>query len=98
MKRNLLILSMVAGLMGSGAVLAQDKPDPQGGKKPSTTTRAATQAECEAARKAGKVVEGECKPDVPPGKQTSTKTREQVQAECEAARKAGKVVEGECQK
>jgi hypothetical protein len=97
MKRKVLVLSaMVLGLMGSGFAMAQDKPDVPPGKQPSTTTRKATQAECEAARKAGKVVEGECQPDVPPGKQASTKTREQVQKECAEARKAGKVVEGEC--
>lgn len=53
MKRNLLILSaMVIGLVGSNFAMAQS----------STTTRKMTQAECEAARKAGKVVEGECQP------------------------------------
>ena len=55
MKRNMSILAArVAGLMGTSTVCAQ-----------STTTRRMTQAECAAARKAGKagkVVEGECQP------------------------------------
>jgi hypothetical protein len=88
MKRNMLVLAaMVAGLMGTSAVLAQT----------STTTRKMTQAECEAARKAGKVVEGECQPDVPQKAAASTVTLKMLQKDCQEARKAGKVVEGECQ-
>jgi hypothetical protein len=59
-------------------------------------TRAQVTAECDAARKAGTVVEGECQYEMP-AKVTSTKSRAEVKAECEAARKAGKIVEGECQ-
>jgi hypothetical protein len=59
-------------------------------------TRAQVTAECDAAKKAGKVVEGECQYEMPAAA-TSAKTRAQVKAECEAARKAGKIVEGECQ-
>jgi hypothetical protein len=59
-------------------------------------TRAQVTAECDAARKAGTVVEGECQYEMP-AKAGSTTTRAQVTAECDAARKAGTVVEGECQ-
>ena len=54
-------------------------------------------AECDAAKKAGKMVEGQCQYEMPT-KATSTKTREQVKAECEAAKKAGsKTLPPECQ-
>jgi hypothetical protein len=59
-------------------------------------TRAQVTAECDAARKAGKIMEGECVYEMP-AKATSTTTRAQVMAECDAARKAGKVAEGTCQ-
>ena len=53
----------------------------------STKTRAQVTAECDAAKKAGKIVEGQCQYEMPT-KATSTKTREQVKAECEAIKKA----------
>jgi len=88
MKRTMLIAvaAAVMGLFGSGAVLAQAP----------AKTRAQVTAECDAARKAGTVVEGECQYEMPKDV-ASTKTRAQVRAECDAARKAGKVVEGTCQ-
>jgi hypothetical protein len=80
-------LAVVVGLASGQAVLAQQAP---------AKTRAQVTAECDAARKAGTVVEGECQYEMPK-KAGSTKTRAQVRAECDAARKAGTVVEGECQ-
>ncbi|MBP6465162.1 MAG: hypothetical protein KA324_14615, partial [Rubrivivax sp.] len=55
-------------------------------------------AECDAAKKAGTVVAGECQYEMPT-KATSTKTREQVKAECEAYKKAkpGQPLPAECQ-
>jgi hypothetical protein len=59
-------------------------------------TRAQVTAECDAAKKAGTVVQGECQYEMPT-KVTSTKTRAEVKAECEAAKKAGKKLPDECQ-
>jgi Domain of unknown function (DUF4148) len=81
------VAAVVVGLFGTQVTLAQQAP---------AKTRAQVTAECDAARKAGTVVEGECQYEMP-AKGTSTKTRSQVRAECDAARKAGKVVEGTCQ-
>ena len=88
MKRTMMMAAVAVfmGLFSTQAVLAQAP----------AKTRAQVTAECDAARKAGTVVEGECQYEMPT-KATSTKTRAQVRAECDAARKAGKVVEGECQ-
>ncbi len=97
MKRNLLILSaLVMGLAGTNFAMAQDKPDVPS-KANSPVKLKMLQKDCEEARKAGKVVEGECKPDVPPGKVPTTTTLKMSQKDCLEARKAGKVVEGECQ-
>lgn len=81
------VATVVVGLFGTQVALAQQAP----GK-----TRAQVTAECDAARKAGTVVEGECQYEMPT-KAGATKTRGQVRTECDAARKAGKVTEGECQ-
>lgn len=88
MKRTMLIAvaAAVTALFSSGTVLAQAP----------AKTRAQVTAECDAARKAGTVVEGECQYEMPTPN-TSNKTRAQVRTECDAARKAGKVVEGTCQ-
>jgi Domain of unknown function (DUF4148) len=88
MKRMMLIAvgAAVVGIFGNQAVLAQAP----------AKTRAQVTAECDAARKAGTVVEGECQYEMPT-KGASNKTRAQVRTECDAARKGGKVVEGECQ-
>ena len=87
MKRTMIAVAVaLVSLFGTQTVLAQAP----------AKTRAQVTAECDAAKKAGKVVEGECQYEMPaPG--TSTKTRAQVTAECDAAKKAGKVVEGQCQ-
>lgn len=89
MKRMMMtaLATAALGMFGSQMVLAQQAP---------AKTRAQVTAECDAARKAGTVVEGECQYEMPK-KAQSTKTRAQVRAECDAARKAGTVVEGECQ-
>ena len=81
------VATVVVGLFGSQVALAQQAP---------AKTRAQVTAECDAARKAGKVVEGECQYEMPTPN-TSNKTRAQVRTECDAARKAGTVVEGTCQ-
>jgi Domain of unknown function (DUF4148) len=81
------VATVAMGLFGTQLGLAQQAP---------AKTRAQVTAECDAARKAGTVVEGECQYEMP-AKGTSNKTRSQVRAECDAARKAGKVVEGTCQ-
>jgi len=87
MKRTMIAVTVaLVSLFGAQTVMAQAP----------AKTRAQVTAECDAARKAGKIVEGECQYEMPaPG--TSTKTRAQVTAECDAAKKAGKVVAGECQ-
>jgi hypothetical protein len=59
-------------------------------------TREQVKKECAEARKAGKILVGECEPDPPAGKSTSTTTREEVKKEALAARKAGKIQSGEC--
>jgi hypothetical protein len=84
--RMLWIPAVVAALFGFQVALAQ---------APATKTREQVKAECDAAKKAGKIVSGECQPDKPMPA-TSTKTKEQVKAECDAAKKAGKIVSGEC--
>lgn len=81
------VATVSMGLFGAQLGHAQQAP---------AKTRAQVAAECDAARKAGTVVEGECQYEMP-AKGTSTKTRAQVRAECDAARKAGTVVEGTCQ-
>ena len=80
------VATAVVGLLGAQVTLAQQAP---------AKTRAQVTAECDAARKSGKVVEGTCQYEMP-GTPAWTKTREEVKAECAAARKAGTVVEGEC--
>jgi hypothetical protein len=84
--RMLWIPAVVAALFGAQVVLAQT---------PAPKTREQVKAECDAAKKAGKVVSGECNYEMP-APAASTKTREQVKAECDAAKKAGKIVSGEC--
>lgn len=85
MKRTMLIAvaAAVMGLFGTEAVLAQQAP---------AKTREQVKAECEAARKAGKIVEGECQKD--PAVPASTKSKEQVKAETDAAKKSGAIVSG----
>jgi hypothetical protein len=85
--KTMAVATVVLGLFGTQLALAQQAP---------AKTRAQVTAECDAARKAGTVVEGECQYEMP-AKGASNKTRAQVRAECDAARKAGKVVEGTCQ-
>ena len=87
MKRTL-VATVVAllSVFGAQTVLAQAP----------AKTRAQVTAECDAAKKAGTVVQGECQYEMPT-KAGSTKTRAQVTAECDAAKKAGTVVAGECQ-
>ena len=87
MKYTTIAAVVALAMFGAQASLAQQAP---------AKTRAQVTAECDAARKAGKVMEGECV-YVMPVKAGSTMTRAQVMAECDAARKAGKVTEGECQ-
>ncbi len=76
------LAAIALALFGSQAVMAQQK------------TRAEVQAECAAARKAGKVVEGECQPDMP-AKATSTTDRKVVKEEAKAAARKGETVNGE---
>jgi len=59
-------------------------------------TREQVKKECAEARKAGKILVGECEPDPQAGKGTSNTTREEVKKEALAARKAGKIQSGEC--
>lgn len=89
MKRMTMMAAATAALCLVGAQLALAQQAP-------AKTRAQVTAECDAARKAGTVVEGECQYEMP-AKGKSNMTRSQVRAECDAARKTGKVVEGECQ-
>ena len=89
MKRTL-VATVVAllSVFGAQTVLAQAP----------AKTRAQVTAECDAAKKAGTVVQGECQYEMPT-KAGSTKTREQVKAECEAYKKAkpGQPLPAECQ-
>ena len=75
----------VLGLFGTQTVMAQAAP---------AKTRAEVKAECEAAKKAGQIVSGECQ-QIMATKATSTTTRAEVKAEGAAAKKAGTVVSGE---
>ncbi|MFM1992037.1 MAG: hypothetical protein RJA99_4994 [Pseudomonadota bacterium] len=101
MNNRFLVASAVAfGLLASPMAFAQPKgtspePQPPAGDKSSLRTRAEVKAECDAARKAGTIPQGEC---VNPADMNtkSTKTRAQVQAECDAARKAGTMPKAEC--
>jgi len=88
MKYTTIAAVVALAMFGAQASLAQQAP---------AKTRAQVTAECDAAKKAGKIVEGECQYEMPaPG--TSTKTRAQVTTECEAAKKAGsKTLPAECQ-
>ena len=101
MKRRFLLSSAVAlGLLASPVAFAQPKgataePQPATGGKSSMRTRAEVKAECDAARKAGTIPQGEC---VNPADMNtkSTRTRAEVKAECDAARKAGTMPKAEC--
>ena len=87
MKRIMLAVTVaVLSLFGTQAVMAQAAP---------AKTRAEVKAECEAAKKAGQIVSGECQAMLAPPKATSTTTRTEVKAEGAAAKKAGTVVSGE---
>ncbi len=85
MKHIMLAVTVaVLGLFGTQAVMAQAAP---------AKTRAEVKAECEAAKKAGQIVSGECQ-QVMPKKAQSTTTRTEVKKEAAAAKKAGTVVSG----
>ena len=82
MKSRRLVLATIAlALFGTQAAMAQK-------------TRAEVKAECDAARKAGKIVEGECQPEKP-SKATSNTTRAEVKKEAAAANKKGETTKGE---
>ena len=87
MKYTTIAAVVALAMFGAQVPLAQQAP---------AKTRAQVTAECDAARKAGTVKEGECQYEMP-AKATSTKTRAQVRAECDAARKTGTAKDGECQ-
>ena len=75
----------VLGLFGTQTVMAQAAP---------AKTRAEVKAECEAAKKAGQIVSGECQM-VMATKEPSATTRTEVKKEATTAKKAGTVVSGE---
>jgi hypothetical protein len=98
--RFLAASAVVLGLLASPVTFAQPKgataePQAPSGGKTSTRTRAEVKAECDAARKAGTVPQGECANPADMSTK-STKTRAEVMAECDAARKAGTMPKGEC--
>lgn len=86
MKRIVLaVTAAVLGMFGAQAVMAQTAP---------AKSRAEVKAECEAAKKAGQIVSGECQ-EILATKSTSTTTRSEVKKEAAEAKKAGAVVSGE---
>lgn len=86
MKRIMLAVTVaVLSMFGTQAVMAQAAP---------AKTRAEVRAECEAAKKAGQIVSGECQ-EILATKSTSTTPRAEVKKEAAEAKKAGAVVSGE---